>query len=84
MTQDHSPQSKPVSLKGECGEGVKLDGKHSWFQRFGLTCCKLCGIVRRADGNNSRCPGPVRVGLRSRVGAERFVPTDTVKLEREG
>ena len=48
---------------------------HDWFQRFGLTCCKRCGVVQRADGQNKPCPGPVRVGLRNRVGGDRFDPT---------
>lgn len=44
---------------------------HAWFQRFGLTCCKLCGIVKRRDGANKPCPGPVRVELRqSRIISE--------------
>ena len=46
---------------------------HAWFERFGLTCCKKCGIVRRADGQNSPCPGSVRIGLRTRL-ADRFDP----------
>lgn len=37
---------------------------HQWFNRFGLTCCKSCGIVKRADGRNKPCPGKVRVELR--------------------
>lgn len=45
---------------------------HSWFQRFGLICCKQCGIVRRADDKNKPCPGPVRLGLRNRIGGDRF------------
>ena len=47
---------------------------HDWHLRFGLTCCKACGIVRRADGKNKPCPGPVRIGLRSRIGGDRFAP----------
>jgi hypothetical protein len=38
--------------------------EHAWVQRFGLTCCKRCGIVRRRDGTNKPCSGPVRVELR--------------------
>jgi hypothetical protein len=55
------------------------DRQHLWHKRFGLTCCKACGIVRRADGRNKPCPGPVRLGLRNRVGGERFDPVATVK-----
>ena len=39
---------------------------HDWWQWSGLTCCKKCGIVRRADGGNAAnpCPGVVKVALR--------------------
>lgn len=47
---------------------------HLWHERFGLTCCKRCGIVRRADDQNKPCPGPVRLGLRNRIG-DRFLPS---------
>lgn len=50
---------------------------HDWHLRFGLTCCKRCGIVRRADGLNRACTGPVRLGLRSRIGGDRSSPTPT-------
>lgn len=50
----------------------KLTARHLWFERFGLTCCKRCGIVRRRVGLNKPCPGPVRIGLRNRIGADRF------------
>ena len=46
---------------------------HVWFKRFGLICCKACGLVQRADGKNRLCPGPVRVGIRNRI-ADRFDP----------
>lgn len=39
---------------------------HLWF-RFkndAFLSCRLCGIVRRADDNNSPCKGRVHVGLR--------------------
>lgn len=38
--------------------------RHHWIRRYGLDCCKLCGIVRRADDKNKPCPGKVRVELR--------------------
>jgi hypothetical protein len=50
---------------------------HVWFKRFGLICCKQCGIVRRADGKNKPCPGPVRLGIRNRIGGDRFTPTES-------
>jgi len=40
------------------------DGGHDWFQFKGMTCCKLCGIIQRADGKNKPCPGIVKVGPR--------------------
>ena len=45
-------------------------GNHEWtewkFPGLTLTCCKHCGIVRRADGGNDDkpCKGIVRVALR--------------------
>jgi hypothetical protein len=50
--------------------------QHLWFERFGLTCCKRCGIVKRRVGENKPCPGPVRIGLRDRVGGDRFAGTN--------
>lgn len=40
---------------------------HDWFTygRLNWKCCRVCGIVRRADGKNSPCKGPVAVGPRS-------------------
>lgn len=39
-------------------------GEHDWHERFNLTCCRLCGIVRRADDKNSPCRGVVHVAFR--------------------
>lgn len=38
---------------------------HVWHDRFDLTCCKACGIVRRADRQNKPCRGVVKVALRA-------------------
>src|SRR6185437_9620991 len=38
---------------------------HHWVRRFHLTCCRDCGIVRRADDMNSPCKGVVHVGPRA-------------------
>lgn len=35
--------------------------EHEWFERFGLTCCKRCGIVKRRDGQNKPCKGPMQL-----------------------
>lgn len=38
---------------------------HDWsVYRDGLTACRRCGIVQRADRGNKPCRGPVRVTLR--------------------
>jgi len=34
---------------------------HEWHERFGLTCCRVCGIVQRADGKNKPCKGPMKL-----------------------
>lgn len=41
------------------------DETHDWFIFSGMECCRLCGIVRRADRQNSPCKGPVKVGPKS-------------------
>ena len=43
-----------------------VDAAHEWWLWHGLTCCKNCGIVRRADGGNDTkpCKGVVPVGPR--------------------
>ncbi len=33
--------------------------EHIWHEWHSLTCCKLCGIVKRADGKNNPCKGVV-------------------------
>lgn len=40
--------------------------EHEWFTygRLNWECCRVCGVVRRKDGNNSPCKGPVAVGPR--------------------
>lgn len=40
---------------------------HHWIKAFNLTCCRDCGIVRRADDQNKPCKGIVNVGPRSTV-----------------
>jgi hypothetical protein len=35
-----------------------MTSEHDWFEfRPRLTCCRKCGIVRRADGTNKPCKG---------------------------
>lgn len=46
-------------------EVIAESNGHHWVERFNLTCCRDCGIVRRADDKNSQCKGVVRVGPRT-------------------
>jgi len=33
--------------------------QHEWDDnRFGFTCCNLCGLIKREDGKNKPCNGP--------------------------
>lgn len=58
------------------------NGWHYWTWRFGLQCCKHCGIVRRRDENNKPCPGKVRVALReNRTKTGAFGPSDNEARE---
>lgn len=45
----------------------KGKGKHEWVAPYGAIRwphCRRCGIIRRADGENSPCKGASRVGPR--------------------
>lgn len=48
------------------GQGSEGDKTHDWFvpSFIGYECCRICGIVRRADRQNKPCRGPVPVGPR--------------------
>lgn len=37
---------------------------HDWSSRGPLSYCLKCGVVKRADGQQKPCRGPVKVGLR--------------------
>jgi hypothetical protein len=56
---------------------------HHWIKAFNLTCCRDCGIVRRADDQNKPCRGLVGIALRSRqpTDAPAF-PVPTSHLEK--
>lgn len=55
-----------VALCRSCHVSIERDS-HDWkfCESYGHICCLKCGIVRRRDGNNSPCKGPVKVGLRT-------------------
>jgi len=40
-------------------------GEHDWFNYRGLICCRICGIVKRMDGVNKACKGPIVVTTRA-------------------
>lgn len=50
---------------------------HIWFKPHFLTyeCCRDCGIVKRRDGENSPCKGPVKVALRAAEPLPQTAPT---------
>ncbi len=56
-----------------------MSGEHEWFRHPTLIfdSCKLCGIIKRADGRNKPCRGLVKIGLRS-------VSTPTQKDTKDG
>lgn len=56
--------------------------KHLWFEWHGMTCCKLCGIVKRADGKNKPCKGEVKITLR-RAAVELLAAIDTNLATRQ-
>jgi len=37
---------------------------HHWIKWRQFTCCRDCGIIRRADDKNKPCKGVVKVGPR--------------------
>lgn len=40
---------------------------HKWVDNFGIIGCPICGIVKRADGNNKPCPGRApRIAVRKK------------------
>lgn len=41
---------------------------HDWFRPSMLSydCCRVCGVVRRADDNNKHCKGLVKIVLKDR------------------
>lgn len=51
------------ALKG--GDSIAPEqGSHDWHDYKGLTCCRVCGIVQRRDGQNKPCRGRVKISLR--------------------
>lgn len=59
--------------------------KHVWIHKFGLPVCKLCGYVRRAEGPQSKCKGPVRAVLRqNRIARDYGAPTDPINGRNRG
>lgn len=37
-------------------EHVLVEHPHLWTVKYGFTVCERCGVVRRRDGKNPRCP----------------------------
>lgn len=57
--------------------------EHDWHERFDLTCCRNCGIVKRADGKNKPCKGSVKVGPRGGSPSEPELRAEIVRLQAE-
>lgn len=39
-------------------------GLHESSELYRKALCKHCGVLRRADGNNGRCRGVIKVSIR--------------------
>lgn len=42
-------------------EHMWCDYSHDWHEFRGLTCCRDCMVVKRADNKNGPCRGPSRL-----------------------
>jgi len=51
-------------MREAASTGQPKAGVHLWHERFLLTCCKRCGVVKRRDGPNKPCPGFVPIAMR--------------------
>lgn len=45
-------------------EVIAESNGHHWIKAFNMTCCRDCGMVRRADDQNKPCKGWVTVSVR--------------------
>lgn len=52
-----------AALEAATGPSMRHDFK-MWM--CGVVACRVCGIVKRRDGNNKPCRGPVEVAIRAR------------------
>jgi hypothetical protein len=50
-----------------------VERQHEWIEKFNLTICKECLVVKRADGNNKPCKGAAKLGLRDDVVTRAFI-----------
>lgn len=48
-------------------KGGRPTGEHEWIKRpqDQWEFCKICSLIKRADGKNKPCNGPVKITLRS-------------------
>lgn len=60
---NNSSSQAPALAAGEAS-GVGVPREHVWFQYHALTCCRVCGLVKRRNGLNNPCKGPTRIELR--------------------
>lgn len=67
-------------IEGHTGEPLA----HEWHERFGLTCCKVCGLVRNENGDTRGCRGPVYVSLRDASPVQPVLEWHGYALIRDG
>mgnify|MGYP001584900524 FL=1 len=59
--------------KNEMSAASMVASDHDWITYNYFVCCRRCGIVRRADGNNSPCKGNVRIIARTETTLENLL-----------
>lgn len=71
-TEHHDPYKDLAASGGVPGISAVLEpGQHwwgKWIKGRDWECCKWCGILRRADGNNKPCPGKAQIAPRHILG----------------
>lgn len=57
-----------IIIKDSIKLNPKAVGDHDWIKRDGndFKFCRICNTVKRADGKNKPCKGPVKLTLRNK------------------
>ena len=59
--------------ENEISAASMVASDHDWITYNYFVCCRRCGIVRRADGKNSRCKGNVKITTRTEATLEKLL-----------